>query len=141
MALQNYTFFTKYKAKGCENIAGTLRIPNEVKTCTSELFVYYDCDSVEKAGCSDKNFFISSHCANIQCQSSIREFIDNEFVNIRTVDDVILVDIKSYNWKQFVNFLLQFINDKNDYIYIFLILALIGLIIMYIILQKKKKLI
>jgi len=139
MALQNYTFYTSYKAKGCENIAGTLKIPNKVSRCTSELFVYYDCDTVEKAGCADNNFFISAHCTDIDCQAVVRDFIDNKYVNIRTVDNVLLVDIKSFNWKRFVNFLFQFVNDINDFFYIFLILILLVMFFFYIFLKKKKK--
>ncbi len=104
MIFENTTLFTSYNAKGCDNGYGNIQIPNKVKKCTSELFVYYDCDGVEKAGCADKNFFISSYCAPTDCQSSIQNVIDNEYVNIRKIDNLILVDIKSYSWKRIGNF-------------------------------------
>jgi len=129
MDFVNTTLIATYNARGCDNTYGTIQIPNKVQKCTSDLFVYYECDGAEKAGCADKNFFISPHCATIECQSSVRNVIDNEYVNIRTVDNLILVDIKPYSWKRIGKFLYQVVNDTNDYVFILLILVLIGFFI------------
>ena len=138
MILENTTLLTSFSAKGCDNRYGALKIPNQVQKCTSELFLYYECDGAEKAGCADKNLFISSHCATVDCQSTVRHLVDNDYVNIRTIDNVILVDFKSLRWKKFVNFLYEFVNDANDFVYIGLLLVLIGILFFFIQIMTKK---
>ncbi len=104
MPLENTTLRTSFNVKGCDNRYGTIKVPNQVQKCTSELFVYYECNGAEKAGCADKNLFISSHCATVDCQLTVRHLVDNEYVNIRAVDNVVLADFKSFRWKRIVVF-------------------------------------
>ena len=138
MILENKTLLTSFNAKGCDNRYGAIKVPNQVQKCTSELFIYYECDGVEKAGCADRNLFISSHCATVDCQATVRHLVDNEYVNIRAIDHVILVDFKSFRWKKFVKFLNEFVNDANDYVYIGLLLVLISILIVFVQIMTKK---
>jgi len=128
MDILNTTYFTSFNAKGCGVREGKITIPNKVEKCTEELLVYYTCDTVQKIGCADKNMYIGA-CTIIDCQSTIRSVIDNEFINVRAVDDVILVDIKPFNWLRVANFFKEFVNDANDFVYIGLLLLLICILI------------
>jgi hypothetical protein len=110
MAFQNTTYLKSFNAKGCGIRKGTITIPNKVEKCTKELLVYYTCDSVQKMGCADKNMLIGS-CSIIDCQSTLRSITDNEFINVRAVDDIVIVDIKPFNWKRIANFFNEFVND------------------------------
>jgi len=130
MAFQNTTYLTSFNAKGCGIREGAITIPNKVEKCTKELLVYYTCDNVQKMGCADKNMLIGS-CSIIDCQSTLRSLIDNEFINVRAVDDIVIVDIKPFNWKRIANFLNEFVNDANDFVYIGLLLALICILIFF----------
>jgi hypothetical protein len=130
MAFKNTTYFTSFNAKGCDIKEGLITIPNKVEKCTKELLVYYTCDSVQKMGCADKNMLIGA-CSIIECQSTIRSIIDNEYINVRAVDDVVLVDIKPFNWQRVLNFLNEFVNDANDFVYISVLLALILILIFF----------
>ncbi len=131
MAFVNTTIFASYMSKDCENMKGTLKIPNKVTTCTGDLYLFYECDGVLKAGCADTKMYISSHCPEVDCQSTIRNLIDNDYFNIRAVDDVILVDIKPFSWKRVLNFLYGFVNDTNDYVYIVMLFFLFGILIFF----------
>ena len=130
MNILNTTYITSFNAKGCDVREGTITIPNKVEKCTEELLVYYTCDSVQKIGCADKNMNIGA-CTLIDCQSTIRSIIDNEYINVRAVDNVILVDIKPFNWQRIANFFNEFVNDGNDFVYIGLLLALICILIFF----------
>ncbi len=130
MAFKNTTYFTSFNAKGCDIKEGLITIPNKVEKCTKELLVYYTCDSVQKMGCADKNMLIGA-CSIIECQSTIRSIIDNEYINVKAVDDVVLVDIKPFNWQRVLNFLNEFVNDANDFVYISVLLALILILIFF----------
>ena len=132
MTFVNTTMFASYMTKDCKNLKGTLKVPNKVTTCTGDLYLFYECDGVLKAGCADTNMYISSHCPEVDCQSTIRNLIDNDYFNIRAVDDAILVDIKPLNWKRVLNFLYGFVNDTNDYIYIFLLFGFLGILILFL---------
>jgi len=47
--------FASYMTKDCKNLKGTLKVPNKVTTCTGDLYLFYECDGVLKAGCADTN--------------------------------------------------------------------------------------
>ncbi len=75
------------------------------------------------------NMFISPHWPEVDCQSTIRNLIDNDYINIRAVDNIILVDLKPFSWQRISNFLNEFFNDANDFVYIGLLFVLFGILI------------
>ena len=46
---------------------------------------------------SSFELYISDNCAEVECQSTLRNIIDNDYTNIRDVGDLVLVDLKPFS--------------------------------------------
>jgi hypothetical protein len=77
--------------------------------CTKELLVYYTCDSVQKMGSLKEH----SHwfMLNNRLPINYKKYHWQRVHHVRAVDEIVIVDIKSFNSKRIAYFFNEFVND------------------------------
>ena len=81
-----------FYSKECCLPITTLTIPNKVKQCTVDTFVYFKCDQIEKSGFLTKEFEIMSNSPDRICTDSIENFIKSDEFVIQKVNNLVLVN-------------------------------------------------
>ena len=136
----NKTVNGDFYSKECCHPIKNLKIPTKVKECTQELFVYFMCNDIEKAGFLTKHKEILNSNAGVLCSDEKIDLIDWDDLFIQKINDVVIVEAKRLTfWYHARDFIRKSFDDVNDYCYAgFIVLNNLLVIIFFVYLQHKR---
>ena len=130
----NKTVNGEFFSKECCHPIKQLKVPTKVKDCTKELFVYFVCNNIERAGFLTNHKEIVDSNTAIMCTDEKVDLIDWSDLLIQKINDVIMIEAKKipilHHVKDFIG---KSFDDLNDYCYVgFIVINNISVILLFV---------